>query len=289
MNLISDELTVTIVLFEEEESLVLECLENINNFKIIIIDNAGNLPLKLKIEEKFQIYKYIINKKNFGVSKAFNQAIKLCDTPYILNINADCLINSDSILKLLESHKKYKNCFLVSPTFYDKNNNLTYNASSFFDLENKNEVLALNGDVCVDKVLGSAILYKKEDIIRIGMFDENFFVYFLDFDLCQKIKKKRMSVIQVFDVKAIHSHGQSKVKNFLKRKYNRYYNFTYDELYYFYSIKNYHEKLNDLKKKINKYIFKFILNLLIFRLEKSIQYFAIIRAYFSFKKFLSSK
>ena len=44
-------------------------------------------------------------------------------------------------------------------------------------------------------VLGSAILYKKEDIIKIGLFDENFFVYFLDYNLCRKIKKKNMSVI----------------------------------------------------------------------------------------------
>ena len=190
MNLISNELTITIVLFEEKNSLVFECLENIKNYKIIIIDNAGNSLLKLKVEDKYKIYKYILNKKNYGVSKAFNQAINLCDTPYILNINADCFIKSESILKLLESHKKYKNCFLTSPTFYDKNLNLTYNAGSFLDLKKKNEVLDLEGDICVDMVLGSAILYKKEDIIKIGLFDEIFFVYFLDYDLCKKIKQK---------------------------------------------------------------------------------------------------
>ena len=287
MNLISNELTITIVLFEEKKSLVFECLENIKNFKVIIIDNAGNSLLRLKVEDKYKIHKYILNKKNYGVSKAFNQAINVCDTPYILNINADCFIKSESILKLLESHKKYKNCFLTSPTFYDKNLNLTYNAGSFLDLKKKNEVLDLEGDICADMVLGSAILYKKEDIIKIGLFDENFFAYFLDYNLCKKIKKKNMSVIQVFDAKAIHLHGQSKVKNFLKRAYNRHYNFTHDELYYCYKIKNSDQKFDNLKKKINNYIFKFVLNLLTFRLEKSVQYFALIRAYYSFKNFLN--
>ena len=191
MKLTSDELTITIVLFEEEKSLVFECLDNIKDFKIIIIDNANDFLLRSKIEEKYKIYKYILNKENQGVSKAFNQAIKLCDTSYILNINADCFIKSESIIKLLESHKKYKNCFLTSPTFYDKKSNLTYNAGSFLESKNSNKVLSLNGDICVDMVLGSAILYKKEDIIKLGMFDENFFVYFLDYDLCQKIKKNK--------------------------------------------------------------------------------------------------
>ena len=75
MNLISNVITSTIVLFEEKKSLVFECLENIKNYKIIIIDNAGNSLLRLKVEDKYTIHKYILNKKNYGVSKAFNQAI----------------------------------------------------------------------------------------------------------------------------------------------------------------------------------------------------------------------
>ena len=70
------EITVIIVLYEEKLDLVLKCLERIKNFKIIIVDNAGNISLKRKIEEKFRIYKYILNKKNYGLAKAYNKAIK---------------------------------------------------------------------------------------------------------------------------------------------------------------------------------------------------------------------
>ena len=82
----NNELTIIIVLYEEEANLLLRCLENIKNFKIIIVDNAGNISLKNKIEEKFKIYKYILNKKNYGLTKAVNQAIKQCDSEYILNL-----------------------------------------------------------------------------------------------------------------------------------------------------------------------------------------------------------
>ena len=131
MNLAANELTIIIVLYEEEKNLVFQCLENIKNFKIIIVDNAANIFLKKKIEEKYKIYKYILNKKNCGFTKAANQAIKQCDTEYILNLNADCFIKNEDVLKLIKSHKQYKNCFITTPTFYDKESKLSYNAGFF--------------------------------------------------------------------------------------------------------------------------------------------------------------
>ena len=46
MNTPFNEITIIIILFEEKEKLVLKCLENFKNFKIIIIDNANNGALK---------------------------------------------------------------------------------------------------------------------------------------------------------------------------------------------------------------------------------------------------
>ena len=96
------ELTIIIVLFEEKKDLLFSCLNNIKNFKIIIIDNAGNSKLKIEVESNFSIYKYILNKKNFGFTKAANQAIKLCDTEYILNINVFILFSFLYLFKNLE-------------------------------------------------------------------------------------------------------------------------------------------------------------------------------------------
>ena len=41
-----NELTVQIVLYEETKELIFDCLENIKNFKILILDNSNNLNLK---------------------------------------------------------------------------------------------------------------------------------------------------------------------------------------------------------------------------------------------------
>ena len=283
MDYLSNELTIIIVLFEEDDDLVLRSLNNIKNFRLIIIDNANNKNLKKKIEQKFNIEKYLLNKTNIGFTKAANQAIKLCKTEYILNLNADCFIEEKDIVLLIRSHEIYKNCFITSPTFYDNNLNLAYNAGAFDERNLTKETLKIDGDICVDKVLGSAILFKKKDIEKLNFLDENFFIYFEDDDLCKKAKNEGMSVIQVFNAKAKHLHGQSKVKNILKRTFLRNYHFTHDQLYYYHKIGQ-QQKYLTLKKKLKNYFLKMIINFLIFNLSKSVYYFSFIKAFFDFNK-----
>ena len=287
MNTPINEITIIIVLYEEKTNLVFRCLENIKNFKIIIVDNAGNISLKNKIEEKFKIYKYILNKKNYGYTKAANQAIKQCNTEYILMFQADGLISSKDITILLESHKKYENCFITSPTYYDEDSKLSYSSGYLPEKNSKKDILNLEGDICVEAVLGSIILFKKKDIIELGLFDENFFLYYLDFELCRRIINRKKSIIQIFDTKAQHVHGQLKVKNLLKRIFIRNYHFTFDELYYFFKINKHSEIFNKLKKKLPNYVIKSIINLLTLRLSQSMYYFAKIKAFYNFKKLLN--
>ena len=286
MNFLINEITIIIILYEEKTDLVLQCLENIKNFKIIIVDNAGNISLEKKIKEKYEIYKYFLNKKNYGFSKAANKAIKECDTEYILNLQADCLISNEEILKLLKSHKKYENCFITSPTFYNKDSKLSYNAGVLPEKNNERYILNLEGDVCVETVLGSTILFKKKDILELGLFDENFFLYYVDFELCRRIIKNKKTIIQIFDAKVQHAHGQIKVKNPLKKIFIKDFNFTFDELYYFFKIKKHYDIFFKLKKKIPNYLIKFLINLILFKLSKSTYYFSKILAFFKFKKLL---
>ena len=282
-----NEITVIVVLYEEKISLISRCLENIKNFKIIIVDNAGNISLKRKVEEKFRIYKYILNKKNYGYTKAANQAIKQCDTEYILMFQADALISNKDILILLESHKKYEDCFITSPTYYDEESKLSYNGGCLPEKNLKMDVLNLEGDVCVETVLGSVVLFKKKDIFEIGLFDENFFFYFLDFELCRRIANIKKSIIQIFNAKVQHVHGQIKVKNLLKKIFTRNYNFTFDELYYFYKINKHSEIFKNLKKKLPNYIIKSIINLFLLRFTQSVYYFSKVAAFYKFKKLLN--
>jgi N-acetylglucosaminyl-diphospho-decaprenol L-rhamnosyltransferase len=283
-----NDLTIIIVLYQEKLELIRSCLKNIKNFKIIIIDNDNNNEIRNKINTEFSIQKYILNKKNIGFTKAANIAIKLVDTKYVMNLNADCIIKENAILDLLSVNQKDHNCFITSPTFYDLNNELSRNSSSFSEKKIVQNNLYLDGDVCVDWVLGSAILFKKEIFDEIGMFDENLFLYFLDEDICRRAFLKNKSTIQLCNVKAIHEHGIPKTKNFMKKIFLRSYNFTFDELYYHYKIDKHQVILNKLKKKVPNYFCKFFLNIFILRIDKSTHFLSLILAFLKFKKFLNN-
>ena len=281
--MINKKLSILIILYEENFEVIEKCLSKINEYKIIIIDNANDQSLKDKIIKNFKIYKYFLNKKNIGFSKAANQGISECDTEYLLILGADCLITYSDIEQLMLAKEKYKDCFLTSPTIYDHAGELTYNGGPLNE-NSPNEVIKNSGDVCVDSVLTTAILFKVKDIIDIGLLDEEFFLYFVDIDLCKRIKSIKKSIIQVYSSKAIHETGHLKVKNRFKKIFFRNFYFDYEELYYLYKNNLHQNKYNIVKKKIPKFIFKFFINLLIIRFDKSIYYLSKLLAFYKFRK-----
>ena len=282
-------LTITIVLFKENFDLISKCLDKIKKFNIILIDNDGNAHLKKKIEEKYNIHKYILNNKNLGFSKAINQGIKNTETEFILNLEADCIIEEESIYKLYKAIHHYKDCFITTPTMFNENFELTQSGGALMEKKLGYEVLQLDGDVCVDFPMTAAILFRKQDMIDIGLFDENLFIYFPDCEIGRRIKKYKKSVIQIFDTKAIHTMGNLKIKNSLKKIFYRNYYFTLDELIY-YQKENLHlQILEKIRKKIPNLITKLILNFILLKFDKSVEYFSRILAYYNFKKIYLKK
>lgn len=281
MNKIS-EITILIVLYDETDEIIFKNLEKIKNFKIIIVDNKGDKKLKNRITEKFEISKYYLSNKNLGFSKGFNKALNFCKTKYAFIKNADCYIDEDNIIKLYDYIKNNQDCGIVSPTSYDEYNNLSYNSGKLPENENSNEILKVEGDVCVEKVLGSSMFVKMEDLQKVGMFNENLFIFFSDDELCKKIRGINKHVIQIYNSKCIHVHGISKVKNKFYKIYLKELYFTLDELVYFKDISD--QKINKLKSKILNYCLKIIVCFFTLKFFNLIKYYARVVAYIKFKK-----
>lgn len=277
-------ITVQIVIYQETLETVSKCLSNLKKFKIIILDNANNLRLKNKLIKKYEIQKYILEKKNIGYSKAHNKIASYVDTDYLLILNPDCIIDEKNIINLYNAHKNYINCGITGPTTFNQNNALTFNGGFLPENGNKGEPTILDGDVCFQSILGSAMLLRKKDFLDIGMFNEKLFLFFSDDDLCRKFRNKKKSVIQVYGSKAVHEHGLSKVRNIFKRVFLREFYIIYDELQYFFICQSHQKKFAILKKKIPSYYAKFFLNLIIFNFKKSLLYASRIMAYNKFKK-----
>ncbi len=281
-----NKITIIIVLYREDYYLLYKTLDKIREFRKIIIDNSNNLELKNKIEENFKIEKYILNKKNYGFSSGYNQGVKLSETDFCLILGPDCIIDSKSIIKLYEKLTLNEDCFLTTSTSYNENNQLTYTAGLLPENGEKDILIKLEGDICVESTLGACMFFKKKDFIEIGLFDEIFFIYFSDDDLCRKIKKRGKYIIQVFESKCIHSHGISKVKNIFEKIYLREHYYLLDEFHYFHKSDKHKKKMDGIISKKNNYLIKIFTSLFALRFKKVMYYYARYTAIIKFNNFL---
>jgi len=278
------DITIVIVLYCESYDLVFETLNYLGSFKKIIIDNSNNINLKKKIENNFRIDQYILNKKNNGFSAGHNQGIKLSSTKYTMLLGPDCIIKEKDILNLIDVLINNENCFIVAPTSYDKKMNLTYTGGPLPENGDKNIVLNLSGNVCIQSVLGACMLFQTKKLIDSGLlFDENFFLYFSDDDLCRRVSKIGNHIIQSFNSKCIHQHGIVKEKNIYIKKFIREYNLAYDKYYYFYKINKHTNMINQYKKRIPLMIFRFFLKILIFNFLSAVEIASKLLAFYRFK------
>ena len=283
---LKNKITIIIVLYREDYNLLYKTLDKIRDFKKIIIDNSNNVELKNEVEANFKIEKYILNKKNIGFSSGYNQGVKLCKTDFLLILNPDCIIDYESIIKLYEKLITNEDCFLTTSTSYNENNQLTYTGGLLPENGEKDLPINLEGDICVENALGACMLLKKKDFIEIGLFNEIFFIFFSDDNLCREIKRKNKYIIQVFESKCIHSHGVSKVKNVFEKIYLREHYYLLDKFHYFKKSNKHKDKMNNIIDKKNNYLIKIFLSLITMRFKKVVYYFARYTAILKFNNFL---
>ena len=278
MNL-EEKITIVIIIYYNSNNL-LNNLNTLKDIKTIIVDNGGNDKILKEIKkENFINIQIIHNKKNIGFGRAFNLAAKLVNTKYILLLAPDSLIDINNINKLSDVLDQDENCVISVPKIY-KNN--TYkpedriipeneiDTKNYFDSEIKKRLFTTNpsGNLCIQCFLGSIMLIRK-DYFKNEIFDERYFLYFEDIELCKNLWNKKKSIIMVNDSYAYHEQYGS-VKKKMKTFFVINYNFTLSKNIYF-------------KKKICTYLFikdtilfltKTFINLILFKINKSIKFFA---------------
>ena len=291
MSKIYDDITIVTVLYNSNK-IVENFFNDFKNFKIIVVDNGKNQNILSEIKSLKNL-KIITKNKNLGYGGAINFAYEEVSTKFFLVLNPDLKIDEKSIEGMYDVISKYSDCGIVAPITYpdedfygafpERNlkNISSLNAQKSRDLLSKS---AIEGEMCVDVAKGCALLIKTSKFGDIGKFDEKYFLFWEEIDLCRKLRSKKLSVIVTPNSKAEHSQGSSSkfnVKNFLIRTYHN----EYSPLIYF-NVQSF--TFFHLKKMI-KYLFRGLLYLCILNLKKSIINFvklsANIKYFFELKSF----
>ncbi|MCX7927275.1 MAG: glycosyltransferase family 2 protein [Candidatus Omnitrophica bacterium] len=215
--------------------LLFNCLNSIFNtldgktwFEVWVVDNASKDSSAEMVKKDFRQVNLIENKENVGFSRANNQVIPLTNGEYVLFLNSDTVVLSEAIeymIAFLDSNPEAGICGANLLT-EDFKPNMSYSYFPTIRSEIIREIRPLifgkppkrcvdsnlEEPFAVDYVLGAAMMIRRETLNSVGLFDEDFFFYAEDVDLCLRARKKGWKIFCLPKAKIIHLFGKSSIK-----------------------------------------------------------------------------
>ena len=174
----SRKITVVINTFKSED-IISSCLDSIDKeFKIIIIENSNNKNFKQKLEKDYPNVECFLSGDNLGYAKGNNLGLSKVTSQYALILNPDATLTKNTLNNFLISAEKIKDFSIIGPAKQDE--------FSVSDKNNDKEELFE-----VEKLKGFAMFLNLDQFKEIGFFDENFFIYLEEIDLCKRIRKNK--------------------------------------------------------------------------------------------------
>lgn len=213
-----------------------KCLQSIYgftkgvDFEVFVVDNDSKDNTVAMVKSEFPQVNLTANHENLGFGKANNIALNKCIGRYILFLNPDTELMGNSLqamVRFMDEHSAVDaiGCKLLCSDmsvqystrhfpsiFTDLMENLYLDAvfprSAFFN-RYKMGFWAHDRMREIDVPYGACLLVKRTILRDAGYFDERFFMYYDEIDLCYRIKKARGRIYFVPDIEIIHYSSQS--------------------------------------------------------------------------------
>jgi len=218
MSISGQNLSIVIVTIKSE-NIIFKCLDSIDpEIPVFIIENSSDSKFKDLLEKKYKNVQCILTQKNLGMGSGNNVGIRLVETNHVLILNPDVILEPNTLKELMASAQKNQDFAILSPISINSN-------YPNYKLHHENDI---NRQVDflfkVKSVDGYAMLFNKKKINEIlknesgnknlNYFDENFFMYLENDDLCKRIKKNNGSIFVSSKAKINHLGGKAVNKKY---------------------------------------------------------------------------
>ena len=227
-------LSIIIVNFNTKEILQ-DCLENLDtiypNMEVIVVDNASSDGSSQVISSQYPWVKLIQNQENKGLAAANNAGLKASSGDYILYLGSDCFPAKNVLTGMLGYMEENLKVGIATCQLYLRDGSLDMDAhrgfpkpwaaATHFLRLNKlftkskifNHYFMGNEDLSVSHEIELCIshfmLVRRAVFETIGNWDENFFLYGEDVDLCYRTKKAGWKIMYLPQWRALHYKGVS--------------------------------------------------------------------------------
>lgn len=170
--------------------------QSVQNFKILVVDNASTDGSLEYMKESFPEMQVIALDKNYGFSKAVNVGIQNSDTPYVILLNNDTTVDSHYVEEMLKAIKKSRRIFSVSSKMIQMYHpELIDSAGDLYTLMGWGVCRGTGRPVSnytkpdeIFTACAGAAIYRRAAFEKIGYFDENHFAYLEDIDVGYRAK-----------------------------------------------------------------------------------------------------
>jgi len=184
MSLSRQNLSIVIVTFKSE-AVVHDCIKSIgSDIEIIVVENSNNKKFKESLEKNYSNVSCVISMKNLGMGAGNNIGIKKVKNDFVLILNPDVILENTTIDELISASKNILSYAILAPISSD------VNYPNYKILDPIKEIINFKEPQKVRSVDGFAMLLDKKKLDKLlseKYFDEQFFMYLENDDLCKRI------------------------------------------------------------------------------------------------------
>lgn len=202
-----------VVVTYRSAKLVKQISQTISLFNhFVIVDNSvdPNDTLLYQLEAKFPHGTYCRNTRNLGFGAGNNVGLKQVGTEFALIINPDVEIDAQAIQALIACADRYPNALFIGSQVFDTRAGTIFPSYGWGYPDQPNEgYLAADGDVSTLWLSGCCLLVRVKPFLELGGFDERFFMYYEEFDICQRAHLAGMECILASEAHIKHASSSS--------------------------------------------------------------------------------
>lgn len=187
---------------------------------VTIVDNSSTDDTVTQFQKYLPQAKLILNERNYGFGAANNRGIEASNTEFLLLLNPDCIIDTNAAISLIHCADTNPTAVLIAPQLNNRKGEIDLSYSWTPGCWRARGPQA-DGDLCVGFASGACMLIRQDAMLKIKGFDEDFFLYYEDTDLCLRLAKHGELIIHPQSKVTHFSRSSSGGKGRLKAEYNR--------------------------------------------------------------------
>ena len=197
---------------------------------VIVVDNGSDDASIEQARRHLPQARILALPGNAGFGPANNHGLARVRTPFALLLNPDCDMQPQAIAALLDVARRWPDAAIVAPQLVEAGGSAEVNYR-FAMTDWPARGGAATGECCVGFICGAAMLWRMARFEGVGWFDERFFLYYEDDDLCLRVGRARHSMIIAPQVRAMHrSRGSVRGHHPLRAEYLRGYHHAQSKL-----------------------------------------------------------